>query len=245
MIRVDTGDSAMSKDRKKTPGDETAGKSFAQLARLISEAGIRLQPEEQQKAKLPAPVPASKVAEQDHEDPSEAFAEAMAGVDRIQWRHGAASSPAASEPPVFPDPEYVEERLFQEAVGSEAAPPILDHPEYIEGWVGVAGQRFLPQLRAGVYSIQGSIDLHGLTRDEAREAVEGFIFRMSRERSCCVRIVHGRGINSPSDKAVLKEQLQRWLVTRRMSRHVVAYASAPHSDGGVGAIYVLLRRAHP
>ena len=78
---------------------------------------------------------------------------------------------------------------------------------------------------------------------EAREAVEDFIVRMSRARSCCVKIVHGRGINSPTDKAVLKEQLQRWLATRRMSRHVVAYASAPYADGGVGAIYVLLRRS--
>ena len=51
-----------------------------------------------------------------------------------------------------------------------------------------------PGLRSGTYSIQGYIDLHGMSRVEAREAVEDFIVRMSRARSCCVKIVHGRGI---------------------------------------------------
>ena len=130
---------------------------------------------------------------------------------------------------------------MQAAVEGDQAPSLLDHPEYIEGWVGVAGRRFLPNLRSGMYSIQGQIDLHGLGREEAKAAAEEFIERMSRFRSCCVKIVHGRGINSPNDRAVLKESLQRWLSTRRFSRHVVAYASAPLRDGGVGAIYVLLR----
>ena len=57
-----------------------------------------------------------------------------------------------------------------------------------------------------------------------------------------MKIIHGRGINSPADSATLKESLQRLLSTRRMSRYVVAYASAPSRDGGVGAVYVLLSR---
>jgi DNA-nicking Smr family endonuclease len=97
-------------------------------------------------------------------------------------------------------------------------------------------------LRSGLNSIQVQIDLHGLSQTEARELVEGFIVNMARFQECCVKIIHGRGINS-NDKAVLKDSLQRWLSTRRLARHVVAYASAPAKDGGVGAIYVLLRRA--
>jgi DNA-nicking Smr family endonuclease len=41
---------------------------------------------------------------------------------------------------------------------------------------------------------------------------------------------------------VLKELLQKWLNSRRISRHVIAYTSACSSDGGGGAVYVLLRR---
>ena len=118
---------------------------------------------------------------------------------------------------------------------------MMDHPEYVEGWIGVAGRQFLPRLRDGLFSIQGQIDLHGLDRESARVAVEEFVARMSRFHPCCVKIIHGRGINSSSDQAVLKESLQRWLTTRRLARHVVAFASASARDGGVGALYVLLR----
>ncbi len=228
----------MSKNRKNTPD---ADNPFAHLSSLVRQAGISLHPEE----KPQTPPPKSEIPEsrQQAEDPDQVFAEAMEGVARIHWRQDPAPSGMTPPQTACADPEALDERLFHEAIAADLIPPILDHPEYIEGWVGVAGQRFLRNLRAGDYSIQGSIDLHGYSRFEAREVVEAFIIRMSRERSCCVKIVHGRGINSPSDRAILKEHLQRWLATRRMSRHVVAYASAPYTDGGVGAIYVLLRHS--
>ena len=84
-------------------------------------------------------------------------------------------------------------------------------------------KRFLPNLRNGLYSIQGQIDLHGLTRAEARITVEDFIVRLARFPSCCVKIIHGRGINSRTDTPVLKENLQRWLSTRRMARPPSGY----------------------
>ncbi len=133
--------------------------------------------------------------------------------------------------------------MMEAAVNGDPALQVPDHPEYIEGWIGVSGKRFLPGLRNGLYSIQEQIDLHGLSREQARLAVEDFVYRCARFRSCCVKIIHGRGINSPNDKPILKENLQRWLSTRRMSRHVVAFASAPLKDGGVGAIYVLLKKS--
>jgi DNA-nicking Smr family endonuclease len=129
---------------------------------------------------------------------------------------------------------------MQEAMDESLPIAIEEHPEYIEGWVGVSGKRFLPKLRDGLYSIQGAIDLHGLNQIEAREAVEKYIEQMSRFHSCCIKIIHGRGINSAANKAALKECVQWVLSTRKMARHVVAYASAPSRDGGVGAVYVLL-----
>jgi DNA-nicking Smr family endonuclease len=215
-----------------------------QLAEIVYKAGIQLKSQEK-----PAPPPAPPVPEKPKpffpEVPSEAtdeeiFSEAMDGVNRVSWRHDPHPN---SRPPrrPSPDPELEDRKLMQEAINAESPITIPDHPEYIEGWVGVEGKRFLPNLRNGIYSIQGQIDLHGLSRAEAQIAVEDYIVRMSRFRSCCVKIIHGRGINSPVDRATLKESLQRLLSTRRMSRYVVAYASAPYRDGGVGAVYVLLK----
>ena len=53
---------------------------------------------------------------------------------------------------------------------------VQDHPEYIEGWVGRGGQADSFRTCAmGLYSIQGQIDLHGMSREEARIAVEEFV----------------------------------------------------------------------
>ncbi len=233
----------MAERPKNRSAVEPGNRPFRRLGSLVQEAGIELQAPEKPDKVNPAAVPRHPNTEPELEPESDdrLFEKAMEGISRVNWRHDPA--PASIPAPTIPrDGEPEEARILQESLDGSVAPPLLDHPEYIEGWVGVAGRRFLPSLRSGTYSIQGYIDLHGMSCVEAREAVEEFIVRMSRARSCCVKIVHGRGINSPTDKAVLKEQLQRWLATRRMSRHVVAYASAPYTDGGVGAVYVLLRR---
>lgn len=218
--------------------------SLSQLAELVSRAGIRLKPNDKElpsaatEFKPPETTRAEEVADVSDED---AFITAMDGVNRASWRHDLhpSSKPLTT---AAGDPETEARKMMQAAIEPDSPIPVPDHPEYIEGWVGVAGKRFLPNLRSGLYSIQGQIDLHGLSRSEAQITVEDYILRMSRFRSCCIKIIHGRGINSPKDQATLKEALQRLLATRRMSRHVVAYASAPSKDGGVGAVYVLLRK---
>jgi DNA-nicking Smr family endonuclease len=222
----------MKKPRSKSSPDSP----FRNLGELVRDSGLQL-------GEKPEPPPARPAAAPHHEPPQQseedAFAQAMDGVKRSEWKH----EPVASPPPPRPepaDPEEEQRRMMEDAVNGIPANPVMDHPEYIEGWVGVAGKKFLPNLRNGIYSIQGQIDLHGLTREQARITVEDYIEQMSRFRSCCIKIIHGRGINSPNDRAVLKESLQQWLSTRRMSRHVVAFASAQFADGGVGALYVLL-----
>ncbi len=212
---------------------------LGRLESLVKEAGIRLKREE---SPCPA-VPAKDIV--DNAGPcsdDDAFLNEMKGVRRVSWRH---TPLEAKPPPPKPvrDQGLLEHELMKAALAGEPALAITEHPEYIEGWLGIDGMRYLPHLRNGLYSIQSYLDLHGLTREEARKEVEDFIVRMSRFRPCCVKIIHGRGLNSPNDKAVLKESLQEWLSTRRMSRRVIAYASASLADGGVGATYVLLRSA--
>ncbi len=227
-------------DKRKVAVDRSLGR----LSDLIDKAGIRLKTE----STLPCPPPqmcGSEALPVSHAtlalSEEAMFRNAMNGVHPTSWRHNIHPSPQPA--PVAPtDSELEERRLMQTALEDQSSLPVLNHPEYIEGWVGIAGKKFLPMLRNGLYSIQGQIDLHGFNRIEAQIAVEDFIVRMSRFRSCCIKIIHGRGMNSPGDKATLKEDLQRLLKTRRLSRHVLAYASAPARDGGVGAVYVLLRR---
>jgi DNA-nicking Smr family endonuclease len=77
---------------------------------------------------------------------------------------------------------------------------------------------------------------------EAKQKFESFLRESQQLGHSCVRIVHGRGKHSSSEPAVLKTHLSRWLSSRKMSRVVVAFASARWTDGGSGAVYVLLYR---
>ena len=114
--------------------------------------------------------------------------------------------------------------------------------EYIEKALVPGARPLLRELRRGQYAVQGVLDLHGMNRESARTSVESFISQAVVYRFGCVKIIHGRGHNSKENRAVLKEFLQLWLATRRMSRYVLAYTSARACDGGAGAVYVLLRK---
>ncbi len=95
------------------------------------------------------------------------------------------------------------------------------------------------RLRRGQWAVQGQIDLHGLRRDEAREALRSFLGQAQRQSRRCVRVVHGKGLGSPGREPVLKGKVQRWLA---QAAGVLAFAQASAPQGGAGALLVLLDR---
>ena len=94
------------------------------------------------------------------------------------------------------------------------------------------------KLRKGHWSLQGQIDLHGMRSDEAREALGQFIRDATKRDWRCVRVVHGKGLGSPGKTPVLKGKVLRWLVQKI---EVLAFVQAKASEGGAGALMVLLK----
>jgi len=119
---------------------------------------------------------------------------------------------------------------------------ITETGEYVEGFVSDFDRRELRRLRAGEISVRDEIDLHRMTSDEARAALDRFILGAVGRRVSCVRVVHGRGLHSREEGPVLKEKVRRWLSGRRLGKMVLAFTSARPVDGGTGALYVLLRK---
>jgi DNA-nicking Smr family endonuclease len=119
---------------------------------------------------------------------------------------------------------------------------ISDTREYVEGAIVGLDPRVLRRLRRGDYAWQAHLDLHGLTSEAARAAVDRFLADAMSAGHRCVLIVHGRGHNSKDQTPVLKERLKVWLARGRAARAVLAFTSARPHDGGAGALYVLLRR---
>lgn len=99
------------------------------------------------------------------------------------------------------------------------------------------GPDVVTRLRRGQWAIQQQIDLHGLTREEAREALAAFVRDMHRRGQRCLRVVHGKGHGSPGRQPVLKAKVQRWLA---QCTEVIAFAQASGPQGGAGALIVLL-----
>ncbi|MCA0174858.1 MAG: Smr/MutS family protein [Proteobacteria bacterium] len=93
------------------------------------------------------------------------------------------------------------------------------------------------RLRRGQWSVQAELDLHGLRRDAARDALATFIRQARQQGQRCVRVVHGKGHGSPGRQPVLKDKVQRWLA---QSAAVMAFTQAPRAQGGAGALVVLL-----
>lgn len=101
---------------------------------------------------------------------------------------------------------------------------------------GVANKT-LRKLRKGQYNIEACLDLHGLTIDEAKDAVDRFLQECLHECIHVALIIHGKGLHS--QMPILKNKLNHWL---RSTNVVLAFCSATSAHGRGGACYVLLRR---
>jgi DNA-nicking Smr family endonuclease len=96
------------------------------------------------------------------------------------------------------------------------------------------------RLRRGRYPIEATLDLHGLTQEEAHRALSGFVAASRHLGRRGVIVVTGHGRTSGG---ILKAAVPRWLDEPHLRRHVLMIAPARPQHGGHGALYVLLRRA--
>jgi len=100
-------------------------------------------------------------------------------------------------------------------------------------------RREIGKLKRGEYIVHDRHDLHGMTAAEALASVKRLIENSRHRGHRCVCIIHGRGLHSTGNQPILKARVREYL---RSHRSVLAYTDAPESDGGSGAVYVLLRK---
>jgi DNA-nicking Smr family endonuclease len=142
-------------------------------------------------------------------------------------------------PPIAVQQQLDEQRVLHEAISDEFdASTLLDIDDALSFRRAGIGTDVTRKLRRGDWSLQGEIDLHGLRREEAREALAGFIRDAQRRGWRCVRVVHGKGLGSPGKTPVLKGKVQSWLIQKS---EVLAFVQARADEGGAGALVVLLK----
>lgn len=166
------------------------------------------------------------------------FASAVADVAPLTSprRHHFRAPP---RPPVPMQTRRDERAALEESLhGPVSVDDALDSGEELVYLSEGLSRQVLRRLRRGHWVVQGEIDLHGLNRVTAAEAVAQFLRSSAARGVRCVRIVHGKGRGSRNREPVLKAKLRKWLPRRE---EVLAFCQAPAAQGGAGALLVLLR----
>ncbi|MDR5778738.1 Smr/MutS family protein [Caballeronia sp. LZ065] len=132
-----------------------------------------------------------------------------------------------------------EEAVLQEALSDEYDPEsLLDIDETLSFSRPGISQEVVRKLRRGAWIVQAQLDLHGMRREEAREALAEFIRESVKRGLRCLRVIHGKGLGSIGREPVLKGKVRAWLVQKS---EVIAFCQARPHDGGAGAVLVLLQ----
>jgi len=130
--------------------------------------------------------------------------------------------------------------------GDTTSPALSDQfmldalPEQHLHWAADGVQKSqMQRLERGQLSLAGSLDLHGMSVERAREQLLSFLAEAQALSLRCVRVVHGKSGGNMEKPARLKSLVNSWL---RQHPQVLGFSSCLPRHGGTGAVYVLLRK---
>ena len=169
------------------------------------------------------------------EDERELFRKAVRGVRRLRHARIAAQPPPRR--PLAASRRADERNVLAESLVLDAADLEIETGDELAWRRPGVSESTLRRLRKGQIARLAELDLHGMTQAEARLALNGFLAESRTFGALCVRVVHGKGRGSGARGPVLKAAVNRWL---RRTGSVRAFCSARRTDGGTGAVYVLL-----
>lgn len=192
----------------------------------------------------PAVPPAPKPVEAT-ENGVDLFLQAVADV-RPFHATGKKPAPAGSHPlqkavrQVVDELQVIEEGAFLEEIGRLKLDTKFTDSVPNEGDLQpLAGNR-LRQVKRGIVSVDYQLDLHGLTREEALDALPRFIRSAQLKGQKAVLLITGKGNHSP-EEPVLHQAVASWLRDAGKAA-VLEFAPAPREMGGSGAYVVFLRQ---
>ena len=209
-------------------------KDLKSLKTVKAEMAARIQQAKELEAAKKAALAKAKAQE-------EFFALAVGPIKPLPPKHRPgqrASLHRVATSPIAVQHQLDELAVMQEALSDEFdVETLLDTDDALSYRRPGIGTDVTRKLRKGGWSIQGQVDLHGLRREDARQALVDFIKDAAKMGWRCVRVVHGKGLGSPGKMPVLKGKVQSWLIQKQ---EVLAFVQARPAHGGAGALVVLL-----
>ncbi|MGB0798526.1 MAG: Smr/MutS family protein [Planktomarina sp.] len=104
------------------------------------------------------------------------------------------------------------------------------------------------KLTRGQLRPEATMDLHGLTLNEAHPALMDFILGSAQLQRRLVLVITGKGKSKrdvgpiPERKGMLRYHVPQWLRQAPLSGHILEVTQAHQKHGGAGALYIYLRR---
>ena len=177
------------------------------------------------------------------EDESALWRADMQGVRPLRKRGFERSRPPAAEPVAGAKAKSASKpgpapRPAARPIPIPAA-PAKAHPELEHGKSAGLDRRSAERLRRGKIAIDGRLDLHGMTQAAAAERLAEFIAGAQSAGKRCVLVITGKGL---AGGGILREQVPRWLNQPPNRGRVLAFDYAQAQHGGMGALYVLVKR---
>ena len=119
-------------------------------------------------------------------------------------------------------------------------------PNISLGDLTVLDKRTAQRMKRGKMKIDAKLDLHGLYQDEAYKVLKEFLSNAWNSKKRCLLVITGKGLHQGTSatqpRGVLQKIVPCWLNEEPSRSKILAFSYATRSDGGVGALYVLLKR---
>jgi len=162
------------------------------------------------------------------------------GINPLKKRDGNTpkQNPTAKKGQRSPSPSPMPDVVF----------PDLNQPRATQNTLD---KRTLKKIQSGKAKIEGKIDLHGMTQDQAYHGLKGFLTMSHAQGKRCVLVVTGKGgrhkpedgfSSIPDGQGILKTRFTDWISRPPLTDIVLRHDPAQQKHGGGGAFYVYLKK---
>ena len=145
----------------------------------------------------------------------------------------------------------ITKKVRQKKVINEVLPNItsnIDTNKKVE-FTGIH-RRLEQKMLRGQIKIDSTLDLHGMTQEEAKDATVNFVRMAKKNNLNIVLIITGKGVSKDNtddgyrsryERGVLNQNLPNWLKLPQIRNDINGYRYANIRHGGEGAYYILLK----
>lgn len=115
-------------------------------------------------------------------------------------------------------------------------PPSQPKPEVLPGQLDYSTTK---KISKGKIAIDGRLDLHGLTQNQAYMRLYDYIEHAYYANNRIILVITGKG---NLGRGVLRENVPKWLAEGIFRRFIASYGESHAAHGGGGALYIRIRK---